>query len=87
MKRFGIDHLPMYKCLNHQYQKTDLIDPAVGIEMSTAIGDEVTAGQPLCWIHHNDKGVDDAVRQIRSAFAIGDGEVTETPLILRRRTS
>lgn len=35
-------------------QKTDLIDPAVGLELLVHLGDAVTAGQPLARIHARD---------------------------------
>jgi pyrimidine-nucleoside phosphorylase len=66
-------------------QKTDLIDPAVGIEMACRSGDNIAKGDVLCWIHHNDKGVEAATSRLSTAFDIGDGPYVETPLILRRR--
>jgi pyrimidine-nucleoside phosphorylase len=65
--------------------KTDIIDPAVGIEMACAPGQTVAAGEVLCWLHHNDKGVDAATSRLRSAFSIGERTYVDTPLILRRR--
>ncbi len=67
-------------------QKTDVIDPAVGIEMACSPGQTVAVGDVLCWLHHNDKGVDTATSRLLSAFVTGDESYVETPLILRRRT-
>ncbi|MCB0231542.1 MAG: pyrimidine-nucleoside phosphorylase, partial [Anaerolineae bacterium] len=36
-------------------KKDDTIDPAVGIVLAAKVGDQVEAGQPLCWIHANDE--------------------------------
>lgn len=66
-------------------QKADLIDPAVGIEVVCTSGQQIAQGDLLCWIHHNDKGVEAATSRLRTAFRIGDGPYVETPLILRRR--
>ena len=67
-------------------QKTDVIDPAVGIEMSVDVGDTVSAGDVLCWLHHNGKGVDAASQRIQNSIQIGEGDVGPRPLILRRRS-
>lgn len=66
-------------------KKTDVIDPAVGIEMVADVGDNIRAGDVLCWLHHNGKGVDAAAERILRAINVGQGEVGARPLILRRR--
>lgn len=68
-------------------QKTDPIDPAVGIEMATAIGDQVSKGDVLCWLHHNGRGVESANQSMLSAIEVGDLEVGDRPLILKRRSA
>lgn len=50
----------------------DSIDPAVGIEITAAIGAKVERGDPLALIHANDRDRIDAARaRIRGAFRIG----------------
>ena len=40
--------------------KADQVDPRVGIELVAKIGDEVVVGEPLLWIHHDDRGFEEA---------------------------
>ena len=54
-------------------QKTDVIDPAVGIEMAADVGDTVGAGDVLCWLHLNGKGVDTAIATILQPLKSGRG--------------
>ena len=68
-------------------QKTDTIDPAVGIEMVVRVGDAIEAGDILCWIHHNDKGVHAASAKLLAAIEIGEEPVAQSPLILGKRTA
>ena len=62
----------------------DVIDPSVGLEMAVRIGDQVEVGQPLLWIHHADKGVDAATRNLDLAFTITDETPAALPLLLER---
>ena len=62
----------------------DIINPAVGLEMATRIGDRVEAGDPLLWIHHADRGVDAARRHLDLAFSIADEAPDCLPLLLDR---
>lgn len=66
-------------------KKSDIIDPAVGIEMAVSPGQTVKAGDVLCWIHHNHKGVEASKGRLRTAFTIGDSTYEEKPIVLRRR--
>ncbi len=52
-------------------RKEDAVDPAVGIEIVCRPGDAVTAGDPLAFLFHNDRGVEAAQERALSAYAIG----------------
>ncbi|MBR58710.1 MAG: thymidine phosphorylase [Myxococcales bacterium] len=43
-------------------QKTDTVDPAVGVEVLSARGEPLVKGQPLFRVHHRD-AIDDSIRQ------------------------
>jgi pyrimidine-nucleoside phosphorylase len=61
----------------------DSIDPAVGVTLKAKRGHEVTQGQPLAVLHHNEKGaVDEALSALSQAFEIGDHPPEERPLII-----
>ena len=66
-------------------KKTDVIDPGVGIEMACSVGDELEAGQPICWLHHNGRGQEAAIQRIRDAVVVGEGSVKEQPMVIERR--
>jgi pyrimidine-nucleoside phosphorylase len=53
-------------------RKEDLVDPAVGIELCCAPGARVGAGEPLAYLLHNGRGVDQARALLAAAFTIGD---------------
>ena len=38
-------------------KKEDSVDPAVGITLHKKVGDQVTAGEPLCTIHYNSEAL------------------------------
>ena len=61
--------------------KADQIDPRVGIELVAKIGDEVVAGEPLLWIHHDDRGFEEARSKLLEAYTIQDGVSTKPTLI------
>ncbi|MGB0645674.1 MAG: thymidine phosphorylase [Bradymonadia bacterium] len=66
-------------------KKSDIIDPAVGIEMVVSPGQHVNVGDELCWIHHNHHGVEASKARLRTAFTIGESTYEEKPIVLRRR--
>jgi len=52
----------------------DPVDPAVGIEVVAPLGTEVAAGEPLAYVHGNEKARAAAARaRVGQAFLIGDG--------------
>ncbi len=53
-------------------RKEDKVDPAVGIEMAVRVGDTVAVGEPLAFLIHNDRGVEEARQRLLGAFRIGD---------------
>jgi len=61
---------------------TDVIDPGVGTTVHVKVGDEVAEGDLLATLHHNGgRGLEDAIRLTRRAFAIGPGPVSREPLV------
>ena len=58
-------------------QKSDAIDFSVGVIMKVAIGSKVKAGEPICEIYHNGKGLDEAKRLISNAVIIGKNKPAE----------
>lgn len=63
--------------------KEDSIDPAVGITLQKKVGDKVSSGEVLAYIHANDqlKG-ENAVKQLFECYKICDKEVTKKSSIL-----
>ncbi len=64
--------------------KEDTIDPRVGLEIDVRLGDSVKAGQPLLWLHHDDRGLDAARAHLEAAYEIGDAPPPDRPLIIDR---
>ncbi len=64
--------------------KEDSIDPRVGLEIDARLGDAVKAGEPLLWLHHDDRGVDAARAHLTAAYQIGDTPAPSRPLIIDR---
>jgi pyrimidine-nucleoside phosphorylase len=63
--------------------KTDEIDHAVGIVCHRKRGDEVEAGDVLAEVHARDEATaDEAVRDVLTAYELGDGPVPERPVLL-----
>ncbi len=52
-------------------KKEDAVDPSVGLVIHKKIGDEVSAGEPLCTVHYNsDTRLNEAMELLRSAYQI-----------------
>ncbi len=62
----------------------DTIDPSVGTEMQTRLGDYVEKGQPLCIVHSSGKNEEQAMNQIQKSFYIST-EKTPIPSLLGPR--
>ncbi len=52
-------------------RKEDQVDPGVGIEIARRLGEEVEAGEPLVYLVHNDRGIEEAAERVLRAYAIG----------------
>jgi pyrimidine-nucleoside phosphorylase/thymidine phosphorylase len=64
--------------------KEDSVDPAVGIVLHHKIGDQVTAGEPLCTVHFNsDAKAASALQLLLDTYKIGDGPPAKKPLVHR----
>jgi len=62
-------------------KKGDVIDPAVGIEVFSKVGDHINTGDVLAMIHANDlTKADEARRLVDAAFIIGHEAVPPLPL-------
>mgnify|MGYP006271172323 CR=1 FL=1 len=60
----------------------DVVDPAVGLEVLTRIGDRMIPDEPLVRVHHNQPLADATVGLIEDAFEIDPEPITAPPLIL-----
>ena len=65
-------------------QASDAVDPRVGLVLDARVGDRVSKGQPLLWLHHDQVGLEDARRRLTAAYRFGDAPVSATPLIIDR---
>ena len=61
--------------------KADSVDPRVGIELVAKVGDKVEKGEPLLWIHHAEKGLEDSKQKLLSAYQIEDTPSEAPPLV------
>ncbi|MFW5740883.1 MAG: thymidine phosphorylase [Myxococcota bacterium] len=61
------------------------VDPAVGIVMEAALGDEVRKDQPLAHIHARSVAdADEVIRRVGAAFQIGESRRQSEPLVIER---
>ena len=62
--------------------KEDRIDPSVGIVLNKKIGDRVSAGEPLCTLHHNSASrAAEARKLIERSFQVADAPPPPRSLI------
>ncbi len=61
--------------------KEERVDPRVGIELVAKVGDQVESGEPLLWIHHADRGLEEAKHKLLSAFEYSATPCDEPELI------
>ena len=60
----------------------DTVDPAVGVAGLVQVGEAVTAGQPLAWLHANERaGLPEARALLAGAFTVGEAPVQPPPLV------
>ncbi len=63
-------------------QKTDIIDPAVGLVMCRRLGDRVKAGDALCELHlRSEAQAEEAIRKMQAAITIEEAARPVPPLI------
>jgi pyrimidine-nucleoside phosphorylase len=64
-------------------RRGDVIDPRVGIELLVTVGDEVTSGERVAWVHAaNAPDADSAVSALRGMIDVGEERVEPPPLVL-----
>ncbi len=59
----------------------DVIDMASGIVLTKKVGDYVTEGDVLCYIHTNKEEFDSIIEDIKSAYVYSDTEVKTHPVV------
>ncbi len=63
----------------------DGVDHAVGLTELAAIGDEVLADRPLCFVHaRNEAAFAEAERMVRAAYRLGEGTPGQSPAVIDR---
>jgi pyrimidine-nucleoside phosphorylase len=65
-------------------RKEDTIDPGVGLVLAKRVGDRVARGEPLLYVHHNGRGLDEARGWLADAYLVGDEAPAPLPLVLER---
>ena len=66
-------------------RKEDSVDPAVGIVVHKKIGDQVSAGEPLCTIHcHSDGQAAGAKKLLEQCYTISDAAEGHKPALIHR---
>lgn len=64
----------------------DEIAPEVGAELKIKIGDQVLRGQPICVVHADQRGLDEALLRITNAITLA-GEPVQRPVLCAGRIS
>jgi pyrimidine-nucleoside phosphorylase len=63
----------------------DTIDPAVGFVFEKNVGDRVTKGEPMVWIHSDDAArTKEAGERLRRAIQVADAAPKSVPLVMER---
>lgn len=63
-------------------QKTDVIDPAVGLVMHKRLGDVMVQSEPYCTLYVNDeRNLDEAIRHMAAAVVIGSEKPPHSPMV------
>ncbi len=66
-------------------KKDDTIDPAVGLEFHSRIGDAVERGEPLCTLHYNSETrLEEARRLVETAYQIEPEKPKTIPPLIHR---
>ena len=61
--------------------KEDIIDPAVGIVLNKKVGDQVSVGEVIAYVHHNKQLSESFVERCNSIAEISDEAVIPVPVI------
>lgn len=69
-----------------RFTLNDTIAPEVGAELKIKIGDQVLEGQPICMIHADQRGLDEALLRISHAITIASDPVP-SPVLCAGRIS
>ena len=57
----------------------DIVDPSVGFDSLARIGDRVRRGEPLAMVHAaSEDAAETAARELRAAYALGEGDVVRS---------
>lgn len=67
--------------------KSDTVDPRVGVELVAKVGDQVRAGDPLLWIHHDERGLVEARERLLGAYHFESRPAAPLPLVYEVLTS
>ena len=68
-------------------KKEDPINPAVGLTFERKLGERVETGDPIAWIHYDDKStLERCVERLKSATSITEEERESVPLIYERHS-
>ncbi len=66
---------------------SDIVDPAVGIELMAKVGDRVEAGTEIALLHVNDSArSEEVLRRVQGAYTMGPEKPSPRPFILDRPT-
>ena len=66
-------------------RKEDAVDPAVGLAVHKKIGDQVSAGEPLCTIHYNSEARAEQARRISEAsYQIADSPPQQKTALIQQ---
>ncbi|MBS3739868.1 thymidine phosphorylase [Candidatus Bipolaricaulota bacterium] len=66
-------------------KKGEEIDPAVGIELNKKLGEEVQNGEPIAWLHYNDRRqLEEAKHVVKDAFMFSESPLEKPSLIKKR---
>jgi pyrimidine-nucleoside phosphorylase len=63
----------------------DVVDPAVGFVFDRVLGDAVSTGDVIAWVHSDDATrADAAVQRLSAAITVGPSAPTREPLVIER---
>ncbi|MBS3825088.1 thymidine phosphorylase [Candidatus Bipolaricaulota bacterium] len=66
-------------------KKGEEIDPAVGVELNKKLGEEVQNGEPIAWLHYNDRRqLEEAKHVVKDAFMFSESPLEKPSLIKKR---